>query len=157
MSTGPLSRARVTRDFTVAVFVVQEAQVLLHLHQKLGKWLPPGGHIEPDELPDEAAAREVEEESGLSITLIGARGLPTDYPGQPVQLVVPAGVQLEQISPGHEHIDLVYFARLREPGIATPCQPAEDFRWFSREDLDSIPITDEVQDWCERAVRELGE
>ena len=43
-----------TRDFTVATFVVHEGKVLLLWHRKLGMWLPPGGHIEPNELPDEA-------------------------------------------------------------------------------------------------------
>ena len=47
------------RHFTVAVFVVWEGKVLLHFHRKLGMWLPPGGHIEEGELPDEAAVREV--------------------------------------------------------------------------------------------------
>ncbi len=34
------------RHFTVAVFVVWGGKVLLHLHRKLGMWLPPGGHID---------------------------------------------------------------------------------------------------------------
>ena len=45
-----------TREFTVAVFVVHDDRVLLHFHRKLSLWLPPGGHIEPNELPDEAGA-----------------------------------------------------------------------------------------------------
>src|SRR5262245_62111816 len=104
------------RHFTVAVFVVHQKRVLLHYHRKLGKWLPPGGHIEDNELPDDAARREVLEESGVRVRLVGARGLVTDYL---TQLVVPAGVQVEDIYPGHQHIDLVYFA---EP------DPADDPR-----------------------------
>src|SRR6266542_6327605 len=96
------------RHFTVAVFVVHDGRVLLHYH-KLGKWLPPGGHIEDDELPDDAALREVLEETGMMVRLIGGRGLPID---DPAQLVVPAGIQVENIYPGHQHIDLVYFAVL---------------------------------------------
>ena len=42
-------------DFTVAIFVVQQAQVLLVHHRALGKWLPLGGHIELDEYPEQAA------------------------------------------------------------------------------------------------------
>src|ERR1700716_1212139 len=96
------------RHFTVAVFVVHNGRVLLHYHRKLGKWLPPGGHIEDNELPDEAAVREVLEETGTRARLVGGRGLPIDF--EPRQLVVPAGVQIETIYEGHEHIDLVYFA-----------------------------------------------
>ena len=68
------SRCEVTRDFTVAVFVVDRGRILLHEHRKLGRWLPPGGHIEPNELPDVAAQREVDEEAGIAIRLVGARG-----------------------------------------------------------------------------------
>jgi len=34
-------------DFTVAIFVVHADQVLLVHHRQLDKWLPLGGHIEP--------------------------------------------------------------------------------------------------------------
>src|SRR5438445_2984704 len=40
----------VTRDFTVATFVVDAGRVLLLFHNKLAMWLPPGGHIDPSEL-----------------------------------------------------------------------------------------------------------
>src|SRR5215218_4475983 len=96
------------RHFTVAVFVVWEGKVLLHLHRKLGMRLPPGGHIERDELPDDAAVREVFEETGVKVELVGERREDVE---DPVQLYRPAGVQLENIGLGHQHIDLIYFAR----------------------------------------------
>lgn len=41
--------------------------VVLVDHPKIGKWLQPGGHIEPDDLDLESAARrEIEEETGLT-------------------------------------------------------------------------------------------
>jgi 8-oxo-dGTP pyrophosphatase MutT (NUDIX family) len=149
------SRFEVTRDFTVAVFVVHAGRVLLHCHPKLGKWLPPGGHIEPNELPDEAAVREVAEEAGIAVRLVGARGLPRDYPGQPVQLVVPAGIQVEFIAEGHEHIDLVYLA-VPEGDVDVPPVIDDAFRWLSPDELREHPVTDEIRDWCERAVREVA-
>jgi 8-oxo-dGTP pyrophosphatase MutT (NUDIX family) len=45
--------------------VVDGERVLLLFHAKLAMWLPPGGHVDPDELPDEAAVREVLEETGV--------------------------------------------------------------------------------------------
>ena len=61
------------RHFTVAVFVQWEGKILLHFHRKLGMWLPPGGHIEQGELPDNAAVREVLEETGSEVELVGER------------------------------------------------------------------------------------
>lgn len=147
------SDARVTRDFTVAVFVVHEGCVLLHRHSKLGRWLPPGGHIEQNELPDDAARREVLEEAGIAVELLGERGLAADYPGQPLQLIRPAGIQLEPISPGHEHIDLVYFARVATPVDASAFPPlSQGFRWVSVHEVQDLPVTEEILAWCERAV-----
>jgi 8-oxo-dGTP pyrophosphatase MutT (NUDIX family) len=147
-SIGP-----VTRDFTVAVFVVHKGRVLLHRHPKLGRWLPPGGHIEPHELPDDAALREVREEAGIDIELIGDRGLPQEFPDQPRQLLRPAGIQLESISPGHEHIDLVYVARVAgSGGLAAWPRVSEGFCWVLPDELEALAVTEEIVAWCERAV-----
>lgn len=145
--------APTTRDFTVAVFVLWRNHVLLHWHRKLNRWLPPGGHIEPDELPDEAALREVLEETGLPILLVGDRGLPIDHPGQPRQLVMPKGIQLEDIAPGHQHIDLVYFA---VPKAATDTPPAVQHgaTWVPRSELATLDLTDEIRDWLHRLFTE---
>ena len=140
-----------TRDFTVAVFVIWQGQVLLHLHPKLGLVLPPGGHIEPNESPDDAAIRETLEETGLRVTLIGELAPHSPEPNAPTPLVRPRGIQLEQISLGHEHLDLIYFAHPLEP-IAI----LEPFFWADLEGLQSLAISLEVRQWCELALKELG-
>jgi 8-oxo-dGTP pyrophosphatase MutT (NUDIX family) len=142
------------REFTVAVFVVHQRRVLLLLHPKLGRWLPPGGHIEPNELPDEAAVREVEEETGVRIRLVGGQGLPID---EPRQLVRPAGIQLENIGPGHQHIDLVYFAVPEDGGheVALHCAQEVGAAWFGLDQLDALGANGEIQAWCRRALQEV--
>ena len=127
------------RHFTVAVFVVWEGKVLLHLHRKLGMWLPPGGHIERNELPDDAAVREVLEETGVEVE-------------DPVQLHRSAGVQLENIGPGHQHIDLIYFARPRGSTKIHAHYSADKVGWYGPEDWDAMTVNAEVRGWCERAL-----
>src|SRR2546430_14722206 len=47
------------------IFSAERSHILLVFHKRLGRWLQPGGHIEPDDRDtSEAAAREVEEETG---------------------------------------------------------------------------------------------
>lgn len=144
--------SEVTRDFTVATFVIHESKVLLLWHKKLSMWLPPGGHIDQHELPDEAAVREVREETGLEVELLSAPALPP-VPG-PRQLARPEGIQLEDIAPGHQHIDLIYIARPADPAAVKPVANAEVDRvgWYGRGDLDAIPLTQEVRAWVEKAL-----
>ena len=143
----------VTRDFTVATFVVHEGKVLLLWHRKLGMWLPPGGHIEPNELPDEAAVREVWEETGVEVELVGERALPVDYPRQ---LIIPRGVQVERIAPGHEHVDFVYFARPVGDTRVAPGPGVSRVGWYTKAQLDRLPLTEEMRLWVERALAALG-
>jgi ADP-ribose pyrophosphatase YjhB (NUDIX family) len=145
------SAPAVTRDFTVATFVVWRDRVLLLLHPKLKRWLPPGGHVEPNELPDEAAVREVREETGVEVRLIGERALDV---ASPRQLVRPEGVQLEDIAPGHQHIDLVYFAVPIDAGREPPPIHAADTLagWHALADLGALGADEEIRRWAHRAV-----
>ena len=55
--------------FTASAFVLcpERRRLLLIRHPKLGRWLQPGGHIEPDDSSCQAAAaREVCEETGVA-------------------------------------------------------------------------------------------
>jgi ADP-ribose pyrophosphatase YjhB (NUDIX family) len=143
-----------SRDFTVATFVVRRGAVLLLWHRKLQMWLPPGGHVEPNELPDEAAVREVAEEAGIAVELVGERGVGVE---RPIQLVRPAGIQLETIRPGHEHIDLIYFARPHDPLRAEAVGNAESeaIGWFDRAAMRLHGVTTEVMLWAERALQSV--
>lgn len=152
-----LPPGQVLRHFTVAVFVVHAQRVLLHYHRKLGRWLPPGGHVEENELPDDAAVREVLEETGVPIRLVGSQGVPVEVPRQ---LVVPAGIQVEDIYPGHQHVDLVYFA-VPEPyqvGV-TPLdrQLVERDRvgWYTPQAARELGASEEICAWAARAIRDV--
>lgn len=148
--------SEITRDFTVATFVLHDGKVLLLWHRKLSMWLPPGGHIDPNELPDEAAVREVKEETGLDVVLLSQPSMPP-MPG-PLQLARPEGIQLEDISPGHQHIDLIYFARPADPAAVKPVanDEVDQLGWYARGDLDRIDLTEEVRAWVERALERVG-
>ncbi len=149
------------REFTVAVFVVHEGSVLLHWHRRLQRWLPPGGHVDPGELPDEAAVRETLEETGLEVELLDVSwgrpdlDLPVDGPRR---LTQPLGIQLEDIAPGHQHIDLLYLARPRResaPGgelRAEAGNPHGRPGWFRPSEWRSLPVTAEIDRWATAAV-----
>jgi 8-oxo-dGTP pyrophosphatase MutT (NUDIX family) len=141
-----------SRDFTVATFVIHDGRVLLLHHPKLRLWLPPGGHIDPPELPDEAAVREVAEEAGLRVMLSSRTSF--DAADGPRQLARPEGIQLEDIAPGHQHIDLIYFARLTADSPVEPTFEAGVTAggWYRLEELAELGASQEIQRWAARAL-----
>src|SRR4051812_8671080 len=137
-----------TRDFTATTFVVHEDRTLLLHHRKLQMWLPPGGHIDPHELPDQAALREVREESGLEVELYD----PGHALGHVRVLPQPHCILLEDISPGHQHIDLIYFARVLGGSLAHAERESQAARWYTWEELGAPEI---AQDICELGRRAI--
>ncbi len=86
--------------------------------------------------------------------LIGERALDVPSPPFPRQLVRPAGIQLEDIADGHQHIDLVYFA-IPEPGGETcapegACEPGTG--WYALHELEALGANEEIRAWATRAV-----
>ncbi len=141
-------------DFTVAIFVVHDAKVLLILHRKLGKWLPLGGHIELDEDPEIAALREAKEESGLDVELLGERP-PTTEPGTRA-LIAPRFLDIHRISDTHEHIGMIYWARPIAGDVTLATEEHHDIRWCSAEELDALQprMSNAVKWYCLKALDE---
>jgi ADP-ribose pyrophosphatase YjhB (NUDIX family) len=139
---------RVTRDFTATTFVVSANSTLLLWHRKLQAWLPPGGHIEPNELPEDAAIREVREETGLTVKIIG------DHRKMESVTVLhsPQAILLENIEPGHQHIDLIYFARVVKGSLTINAKESEAYKWFNAKQLDSVEIAEDINQLGKQAI-----
>ena len=126
------------KHFTATAFVVRGDATLLHWHKRLSRWLPPGGHIEPDEDPVQAVLREIQEETGATAEVIpSVPVLPFPYPGQ---VQPPYTILLEDSAEAgepHQHIDLIYFCRLAGSVGATPNPSLGGFHWVDEDTLRS--------------------
>ena len=60
------------KHITVTGYVmnIERTKLLMIHHNKMDKWLPPGGHLEAGELPHKGALREVFEETGIHATMV---------------------------------------------------------------------------------------
>lgn len=147
-------------DFTTSIYIVHINAVLLHVHSKLGIWLPPGGHIELDEDPNETAIREAKEETGLEVELVG-EALSYDSPYKARELIPPRFLNRHfyDKTRTHEHVDLCYFARPKvDASLARAEEEGGVIKWMTREDIESgeYDIVPHVRAHALAALKELA-
>jgi len=125
------------RHFTATGLVVRDGKTLLHWHRKLQQWMPPGGHLLPDEDPVTGVLREVQEETGLEAELLPG-GQPFDF-AYPRQLPAPYTILVERSpEPGepHQHIDLIYFCHPKHGAVPIEPSPDETLVWVDEAQLE---------------------
>lgn len=148
---------RADRDFTASAFVVNRGRVLLIFHRKLDQWLQPGGHIEPRETPDEAAVREVREETGVGIRVREEYVPPASRAEGSENLPLPFEVNVHEVRDDHWHVDFAYLARVAERGRPPETDEHGGQEWFTIEELDRLEGVDEnTRTAAKRAIREVS-
>lgn len=145
-------------DFTVEVFIVHKNKVLLRMHDKYNIWCSIGGHIELDEDPIEAAYREVKEEVGLDIELVG--GIATEFEDKNYQTIMaPKFLGRHRTSPTHEHIPFVYFATCDTDVISDSILEHEkgaETKWVTKEELETMDLVPNIKFYAQEALKELS-
>jgi 8-oxo-dGTP pyrophosphatase MutT (NUDIX family) len=138
----PFRRADPEGHVTASAVVARPSgdSFLLVFHQKLDRWLQPGGHVEPDD-PSvfDAALREAKEETGIG-------GLAEPLGDRILDLDVHA-IPAFRDEPAHWHYDVRYLLTATD-GSA----PAVGARWFPYDDV--LPV--DVDGSLVRAVRKAN-
>jgi ADP-ribose pyrophosphatase YjhB (NUDIX family) len=145
------------RHFVATGYVVRGDKTLLLYHKKLKMWLPPGGHMDEGELPEETVRREILEETGLEVEILSPRRVP-DSPEKRVRyLHVPNHIQLEDIpgDPPHQHIDLIFYCRAKSDAAAIRSEEHDEMRWYSLKELESARLEEEVRASAIEAIKHV--
>ncbi|MBI3336222.1 NUDIX domain-containing protein [Candidatus Peregrinibacteria bacterium] len=138
------------RHFTATAFVVDsKGRTLLLWHKRLQRWMPPGGHVDPDETPEDCARRECKEETGLDIDIIGDaqenifsggedEGRILKKPFAFLLEDIPACPERQELE--HQHMDFVYMARpLNEDQMLNLAEEeGAELKWFTRTDIEAL-------------------
>lgn len=124
----PAERPRPNRPLSIGAgaVIVHDGRVLLvrNIHGVTrGRYLLPAGRVEPDELPDQAAAREAFEETNLRVEIAGL-----------------LGVRLWVMDSGEHNYFFMFRAELRSP--VTDLRPnlaeIDDARFFSPDEMEAL-------------------
>lgn len=144
------------RHFTASAFVIDSRhRTLLLWHKRLERWMPPGGHVDEHETPEEAARRECREETGLDVEIIGEEqnDLFAENPSEGQMLKKPVALLLENIpasesrgEPAHQHMDFVYLARPLDERQALSLSEEEgtELRWFTVKEIGALDPDGEI-------------
>jgi 8-oxo-dGTP pyrophosphatase MutT (NUDIX family) len=143
---------KMERQMTATVFIVDEEKVLLLYHKKLKKWLPPGGHMEPNETPPEAAKREAMEEVGMDLEFITQENVWVDK-WNAKSFERPFLCMIEEIPahkdvPKHQHIDFIYVAKpVGDISIIHNIDESDAIAWFTQDEVSRL--SDDVEIFVE--------
>jgi len=143
----PAWAQKLPRHFTASAFVVSGDRALLVNSRKLGVWIYPGGHVEPNETPDEACLREVYEETGVRCRIVSPADESLGEPGVVAVLHQPWMILCERIpagsDPEHCHIDLAYVCEPL-PGegdcLHEDARETQGIGWFTLDEMSNLKL-----------------
>ncbi len=150
-----LSSTQAKRCHTVNAWTLFEGKTFLVLHKKLGIWLAPGGHVEENELPHQAAEREFFEESGMHGEVVSFGGLQEKMRGSEY-LPIPFYCNLHEINKPRgdafcqQHYSWGYFIRVESKKREdTHDDGVLDMGWFTLKEMEALQTHSDIRSEAE--------
>ena len=125
LTEAPFDRAADPTHVTASAIVAGPQGTVLHVHKLSGQWLQPGGHIDADESPAEAARRETLEETGVACH-------------HPVSGPLLLQVDEHTTANEHTHLDLCYLLLTDDVALHPGEGESPSVRWFSWADAGQV-------------------
>jgi len=131
--TSITSRQTTFGHVTASGLVIKDAEVALIYHNKLQKYIQPGGHVEGDGSLHDAALREVVEETGMNVVL---------HPWHIKHEFIPINIDVHKIPYNerkqeieHYHYDFTYIFTPINSELSLQLEEVSDLKW--------VPVTND--------------
>lgn len=134
------------RHFTASaiVFDAQDRVLLVH-HNRIGLWLYPGGHVDVNEDPAQAAQREILEETGIATEVVGDEMFV--HPAVTTHATPYTIIEMD-VNDGkfgqHRHIDFVYVLRAVAGSLVSQATEVTGARWVPVAEVASLNTPPEL-------------
>jgi 8-oxo-dGTP diphosphatase len=130
----------------VAAVIWNDRQEVLLIRRtkepRKGQWSLPGGKVEFGESLEDALRREVREETGLEVALLGLAGV--------AETVLDASADA-----GNAHFVLIDYSARVVSGEAKAASDAADATWFDRAAIDALPLWNETKRIITQSARDV--
>jgi 8-oxo-dGTP pyrophosphatase MutT (NUDIX family) len=147
------------KQLTATAYIVNNQEVLLIYHKKMQKWLPPGGHVDPNELPSDAAIREAFEETGIEIEIItqenvwvknwNAKSFPRPY------LCLLEEIPAYRDQPAHQHMDFIYVAKSIGGKLENNHIETDGLKWFNLQEIEKLESDVDIFEETKQVIRQI--
>lgn len=133
------------KHYTITIWIITKEEpkkVLLLHHKKFNMWVQPGGHIEPNENPIQAAIREVKEETQINIEPYIQKGknfFETTLLPSPL-LFLEEPIPAYKDTPAHFHLDFIYKIEIPYQHAIHTKTESHDIGWFTYEESLSLNL-----------------
>jgi len=137
------TKKNLRNEFVATGYILNKKRnkILMLFHKKAQLWVPPGGHLDDNELPHEAVIREVLEETGLIATIFDVSiDLKMKPSSTEWQIPTPLCILHEVIparpnEPQHLHVDFCYAMTTGDERVTLAKEEAEKIAWFSLDEI----------------------
>ena len=148
----------VKKCIVTSCIVIKNGKILLLFHNKLQKWIYPGGHVEENETPQEAVLRETKEETGYKVSIMGQKplGLKKNIDAQ--EMPMPSMMIYENVhykTGKHMHFDLVYIGIAKGKQGRLAKGESKALKWINEKDIDGLDIYPNVKKILRYSFKEI--
>lgn len=149
--------SKTEKHFVATGFVLnkEQSKMLVVYHRKLDKWAAPGGHIELNETPAEAALREIFEETGVKATVVDSANVELcPRVGSEAQLDTPYVMLSEHIpkygdNKAHIHLDFIFLCEADEnEALVQQEREVKKVKWMTWEELEKVDTFDSIKNFA---------